>query len=326
MEDSDLAKIQGLLPDTICQHLSQCGIALSEGNYFASALWGAVFLEAFLVAILDALDVSPGGQDDLNGRIQRLQQYSRNPPPDRPHIPDGIVKSCNEIRHVRNRLVHHTGIENKSIEQDAKHIHTRIETILEWCLGWCEGHGMTLRENDAEKSVGLPPVRARMFLSRNSPDNERQKYFLTTFKRRLREMGIDPVELVSSKYDKKDPLAKTKKTIGSCQALIAVGFERTHAYFWRDREGTLAQEENTHRKYASGWVHLEAGMASALGLDVFVLCEKDIHSDGIFDRDWNTYTVIDLEALDVDAPDIKPFFDRIAEWMEEQDQTKARTG
>ncbi len=61
---------------------------------------------------------------------------------------------------------------------------------------------------------------------------------------------------------------------------------------------TITVGEENHVIYTSGWLHIEAGMALALKQNVYVLSEKNIVSDGIFDRDWNSCNVIEIDSLD----------------------------
>jgi hypothetical protein len=88
-----------------------------------------------------------------------------------------------------------------------------------------------------------------------------------------------------------------KKRIEICKGLIVLGLERSHAYLVRDREGSMEPKDRTHRRYASGWLHLEAGIAHSLDLPIFVMCERGIASDGIFDREWNSYAVMEFDVL-----------------------------
>ncbi len=61
---------------------------------------------------------------------------------------------------------------------------------------------------------------------------------------------------------------------------------------------------------------MEAGIANALGLEVFVLCQKSIHGDGIFDRGWNTYPVAEIDSLDVSSPQLDSFLQHIQAWVQ----------
>ncbi|MEA2020100.1 MAG: hypothetical protein U9N59_16855, partial [Campylobacterota bacterium] len=56
--------------------------------------------------------------------------------------------------------------------------------------------------------------------------------------------------------------------------------------------------EENHVIYTSGWIHIESGMAISLGQEVFMLAEKNIVSDGIFDRDWNSFPIIEIDSLE----------------------------
>ena len=64
--------------------------------------------------------------------------------------------------------------------------------------------------------------------------------------------------------------------------------------------------ERLDKGYSSAWLQLETGMAIGMGKDVFVLCQKNLYGDGIFDRNWNSYTPVELEMpLDMNDPMIK---------------------
>ena len=55
-------------------------------------------------------------------------------------------------------------------------------------------------------------------------------------------------------------------------------------------------------------------MTNALTLDVFVVCQQELYSDGIFDRQWNAYPVIELTDLEPDSPAFVGFIARISTW------------
>ena len=286
------SKYQPYFQEAIRDYLCQCDISLEEGQYFASAIWGAVFVEAFLTELLISLQVTIPAQVELNELIQRLRQYSKNPPASPMAIPDEIIKRCDDIRNTRNRLVHSTGLPKKTIEEDARYICAGIHVILEW---YKNTHQPLLHDQHETKVKYSGP---RVFISANTPDNARQANFLEKLLSRLISLGIEPVRMHPNQFDKRDPIGRIKELISTCQGILVIGLERTHSYFLRDREGTGKQQEDVHRKYPSGWLHLEAGIASALGLDVFILCQADLCNDGIFDRNWNSYVVTEIESLD----------------------------
>jgi hypothetical protein len=298
-----------LAPRTL-MHLRESCTALAEKQYFASAVWGAVFLEAILDDFAQSVDLPQPEQDDLNGRVQQLQKWSRNREKRTVEIPDEVFKRCHDIRNTRNRLVHDTGTTKSSLPQDAEYIQAALKVVLDW---YQSAASLPTVPNPPSGTTSQRPG-VRVFISTITPHNQRQEYFLEELMDRLRAIGIEPVRHVSSLYDKKDPISSVCRTIQSCRGLIAVGMERTHAYFLRDKEGTQDQTEVMHRQYTSGWLHLEAGIAHALGLNVFVLCQKQVHSDGIFDRNWNTYPVAEIESLDAKSRQVDEFLRYVQAW------------
>lgn len=97
-------------------------------------------------------------------------------------------------------------------------------------------------------------------------------------------------------------------------------------YYWAgkkscvllQRQGSAQcnESESVHRKYTSGWLQIESGIAIALKKPLFVLCQKDIHSDGIFDRSWNSYLPIEIDMpLDVDQQNVVMMLQKIREFV-----------
>ena len=164
-----------------------------------------------------------------------------------------------------------------------------------------------------------PPTGAvRLFLSTVTPRHREQARFIQQLMRRLRAMGIDVVRLSPDLFDSDDPLTQARRQIASCHGLIALGLERLDAELLR-REGGAA----SRRKHTSAWLHMEAAIAHALGREVFVLCQHDLWSDGIFDRDWNTYEVTELTTLDGNSEELTAFLERIALWAKQRALEKA---
>lgn len=317
----DASKFQSHLPPTSFGHLRECCFAFEAKEYFASAIWGAVFLEAFLGDLITDLDIGDSGSNDLNNRIQQLQRYANSHGRQKPDIPDEVVKRCHEVRNTRNRLVHHTGLTKTTLAQDAQYIVAGLNVILEWYREF-QGDvptgeaGGTKPGDEAESGI-------RIFMSTITPHSQRQQYFLESLFGKLREIGVCPVRLVPDIFHKTDPIYFVRQKIESCQAVIVLGLERSHAYFLRDKEGSESEAEEMHRRYTSGWLHLEAGLANALGLPVFVACEKTLCGDGIFDRSWNSYPVTELSNLDPDSPELLHFLNYVRQWVDQQNEAAA---
>jgi hypothetical protein len=59
---------------------------------------------------------------------------------------------------------------------------------------------------------------------------------------------------------------------------------------------------------------MESALAYGLGLGdrVFVLCEPTIHSEGVFDKDWNQFQRVEIEHLSIDDANVRKTLDRLA--------------
>ena len=216
------------------------------------------------------------------------------------------MKYFDSIRDTRNGLMHHTEINrNKSsINVDANSIHNKIIEILKWHL---EKLDIEVKSKAAAVTSDLIPV----FISTITPHTPEQVFFQEEFYYKLEENGIKPVKVEFDDFDKKDPMNKVKETIANCKATIVLGMERSHAYFMKTREGSDKESEETHIIHTSGWLHLEAGMAISSGHQIFVLCEKNIIGEGIFDRDWNSYPVMEIEDLDFSTDKVDKFIEHV---------------
>ncbi|WP_042458863.1 hypothetical protein [Neobacillus dielmonensis] len=315
------------LSESTFDHLQNCSMNFNTEQYFASAVWGAVFLEGFLADFMRELKAKKTDFKVLNDYIEHLRNFNNREGNNEIKIPQEIIYRCNLIREIRNGLVHDTGHSKDSAQSAADMILDSIQTILKVYTKNFSNHlERIIKENETINDEDLIPV----FISTVNPDTEFQRFFLESFSNRLRKMGIKPVRVTIGKYQKKDPIGRVTDTVLECEAMIVIGLERSHAYFLRDRVGGEKQKDKIHKKYSSGWLHLEAGIASALNKDVFVTCQSDIYSDGIFDRDWNSYPVIEFEwqnnvkhITNLLKPDSKnelnqDFFANLEEWVQEK--------
>ena len=310
------------------RHLTVCLKSYDAGELFSSAIWGAVFSEALLKDILLELtgkniDNELGGLiQKINGRLKDESLFSAQG--DIKLLKD-IANRCDEIRMKRNRLVHDTGTERSDIQQDADDINNNVIQISKQYLktsfakNKMKSHAPSdNKEKAAHKTPDFP-----IFISSITPHTFEQAEFINLFCDKLREIGVNPVRCEFDDFDRKDPMGKVRGVIAQCNAVIVIGLERSHVYYYKDKEGSPEEKENIHRKYTSGWLQLESGIAIGMNKDIFILCQKDIHSDGIFDRGWNSYTPVDLEApLDVDSKNVKKMLQNIEKYISEYNKNK----
>ena len=161
-----------------------------------------------------------------------------------------------------------------------------------------------------------------VFISTITPHTFEQAEFIEGFCDKLREIGIKPVRCIMTDFDRRNPMEKARRYIESCYAFIVLGLERSHAYFYRDKEGSEKEYESMHRRYSSAWLQLETGMAIGMGKDIFVLCQKNLYSDGVFDRNWNSYTPVELEIpLNINDSNIKETLRVLEAYKKETEKT-----
>ena len=295
-------------------HLSNCLKAFENRELLSASIWSAVFVESMLKDILSVLLNVNISTEEISSLIARLRNILNNgsskyelSATDATVIED-IMRRADEIRLKRNRLVHDTGIENNYLESDADDIYKNVNLIIERYIK-TEASKVIYRKNkEVAEEIENNQVEATfpMFISTIKPHTFEYSEFIEEFCSKLKSIGIKPVRCVMTDFDRRNPMEKVRRYIEGCHGIIVLGLERSHAYFYRDKEGSEKELEATHRRYSSAWLQLETGMAIGMGKDVFVLCQKNLYGDGIFDRNWNSYTPVELEMpLDMNDPMIK---------------------
>ncbi len=323
MEMTEIIENKKYFSDFTFKHLTLCLKSYDEGEFFSSAIWASVFIEALLRDILFEID----GQthiEELNSLIRTLKSFVYSNDKTVSNANKNLLKDIagrsDEIRSKRNRLVHDTGVERGKIDVDAKDINNNVMQIIKHYVR--TDIALKIKNKNSKAAVvdgvALKEPTFPIFLSSITPHTFEQGEFINSFCEKLKEIGVKPVRCTLTDFDKKDPMGKVKSVIEKCNAVIVLGLERSHVYYYKDKEGSLEESESMHRKYTSGWLQIESGMAVALNKYIFVLCQKDIHSDGIFDRGWNSYLPIELESpLDVDSPNVRMMLQKIKEFVEE---------
>ncbi|MBE7037118.1 MAG: hypothetical protein E7403_07480 [Ruminococcaceae bacterium] len=320
METKEIVLNKKFFEPLTFSHLSFSLKSYDNRDYFSSAVWAAVFIEALVKDILFYLD-GKDHTEELNFLIKNLRTYIETDQAvslEDKRLMKDMTGRCHEIRVKRNRLVHDTGVERGKIDMDAQDINNNVKQIVSQYLDTSVAQGI-YKKNNADHLALMPEKEPTfpVFISTITPHTFEQLEFINSFSESLRAIGILPVRCELTDFDKKDPMKKVKETIEKCKAAIVIGLERSHVYYFKDKEGSREESENTHRKYTSSWLQIESGMAIALGKEVFVLCQKDIHSDGIFDRFWNSYPPIELESpLDVNSDNVQMMLRKIKEFAE----------
>lgn len=298
--------------------------SFEKKEYLTSGVWAAVYAEALLKDILTILEIETSKEDfyilikTLRNNVTDCSQLSGK---DKVYLLE-LAKRCDEIRNKRNRLVHDIRIEQQGLDSDVRDINNNLFQMTGYYLGTSVAEAVYQKNCLSNQKEKLKPD-FPMFISTISPHSFEQREFLNEFCDKLQEIGVIPVRCEFDDFDKKDPIGKVCSIIRECKGMIVIGLERSHVYYYKDREGSEKESEAIHRRYTSGWLHLESGIGAAYGKPIFVICQDNIFSDGIFDRDWNTYIPIELSLpLSIDDPQVSILLKKISTFRKKTMETE----
>jgi hypothetical protein len=287
-----VGKLRGRLSKPLARMWDQHREAYSRGDKLSSGVWGAVLVEALLEDILLCRGVNRGARLELASAIQALNGLK----------PDArlreIAQLADQIRLARNALVHPRVASDGQVDMNVELIAKALEGLLPLAIAELPVEADTT----ALVKAGLPEIIGRIFISSITPHSPLQQGFLDDVFGAMRAEGLEPVRIVTSAFDRNDPVAPVLAAMKTCDAVFCIGLSRAHAFLVRDK----GQTEETHRHYTSGWMHLEVGMAYAIGLKVVTICESRIANDGAFDRHWNSSPplVFSLDPPGADDPHV----------------------
>lgn len=313
MASKDILTCKDRFRDITWTHLSKCIKVFEKGELLSASIWACVFVESILKDILGILLEQNFSDDDLGALLNAMSGMLKRGAAKIPLSPaetaalSDVMRRSDEIRQKRNRLVHDTGLENVSLDSDAFDIYKNIELIVDRYVSTSVSE-IIRREKEAvavpDQPKAVEPT-FPMFLSTITPHTFEQSEFIESFCSRLRSIGIKPVRCLLTDFDRRKPMEKVRRYIKDCHGIIVLGLERSHSYYFKDKEGSEKESESVHRRYSSAWLQLETGMAVGMEKEVFVLCQKNLYSDGIFDRNWNSYTPVELDLpLNINDPKI----------------------
>lgn len=314
MTYKEIIKKKDYFQDITWIHLSNCLKAFENRELLSASIWSAVFVESMLKDILSILLNVNVRTEEISSLIARLRNLLNNGSSKfelsatEATVIEDIMRRADEIRLKRNRLVHDTGIENNYLDSDADDIYKNVILIIERYTKTKVSKAVFRKNKEIAEEITLAHSEPNfpMFISTITPHTFEQSEFIEEFCNKLKSIGIKPIRCIMTDFDRRNPMEKARRCIEGCHGIIVLGLERSHAYFYRDKEGSEKESEAMHRRYSSAWLQLETGMAIGMGKDVFVLCQKNLYGDGIFDRNWNSYTPVELEMpLDINDPMIR---------------------
>lgn len=136
-----------------------------------------------------------------------------------------------------------------------------------------------------------------MFVSRPSVLTPAQEAAWRLVKEAVEAAGADVVTIEPNDYPPAGVLADVRRTMADCSAVVVLGFRQLQISAGRWRPGTGDERSTDGMAMATPWNQVEAGMAAALGLPIFVVREPGV-AGGVFDVAGDMITVIaDLDDV-----------------------------
>ncbi len=124
-----------------------------------------------------------------------------------------------------------------------------------------------------------------VFVSRATPFNEMQRYFLSRVTKYFRSRGMEPRTIGDTDYGK-DPMGHIRGVMMDCNGLLGIGLRRFHVIQGVDRPEAQATEllhvigPVKDQWTTSPYLHLETAIAYHIGLPMLILVEKGVITEG----------------------------------------------
>ena len=292
-----------------------------ESEKFLSAIvWSAVFIESLLKDVLRELNIECENAM-LNALIEKVKDCMKQQGPinaaDKKRFTE-ILDKCDSIRKSRNGLLHDSGKSRAYLELEAKCIYDLyLNKLLDEYVETAVAESIEQKKlKDTGRDRPVAP-NFPVFVSTITPYTFEQAVFIESFCTRLKEIGVKPVRCGEEDFGTKDPMAVVRKMMEQCNAVVVLGLEKYHVYHYVEKKGSANPKEYINKSFSSEWLQIESGIAVGLGKKLFALHQKGLHSQGIFDHEWNSIKPIELDSgLDAMSGKVKTLLREIKEYME----------
>lgn len=294
----EIREYRTYIGENLFNYLIRAIQASQKGAYIESCIQSAKLLEGFFKKLSVQLGLESRAKETLEFLIGKIRKTER--------VPELVLDQAKIVQVIRNSTSHEQEYFTEAEQTHAETLLTAMRQILDWYTN--EFSAQLVRPLVTE-TAGTP-----IFISALTPHNLDQAVFIDMLADHLPELGLRGVRLTGNLYNMLSPLERARKVIGACRGAIILGLERSHAVFVVDKENSEHHGESTHRRYTTSWSHLEAGIAYGLGLPMFVACQDNIFSDGVFDRKYNTFQVHSFTTLNIPSREFTRLLREIREW------------
>lgn len=128
-----------------------------------------------------------------------------------------------------------------------------------------------------------------IFLSVGRTFNDRQEQFVTNFEEFLEAHQLKPRTVGRNYFSNQQPLKTVAELMRQCSGAVILALERTHVKEAVDKRGSAAEQVIEGVNLPTVWNQIEAAMAYALDLPLFVVVEHEIRSEGLLETGYDWY-------------------------------------
>jgi hypothetical protein len=156
----------------------------------------------------------------------------------------------------------------------------------------------------------------KIFVSMGTPYSPKYSGFRDELEQVLRDTcDADPRIIGKNEYPRGNPLTKIKEVMSGCDGVLVVAYERKFVSKGLEKRNSSDQTALTDAAYTTPWNHIEAAMAFALGIPLYVICEKGLREDGLIETKVDWYVqYLDLDRKTLRSRDVT---NHIQNWVAE---------
>ncbi|MEO7316159.1 MAG: hypothetical protein ABIW47_13305 [Ginsengibacter sp.] len=136
-----------------------------------------------------------------------------------------------------------------------------------------------------------------IFLSRPNWIHPNCREGLDNFLTLLKSHDLQPRTIGGTDYPNKSPMDAVIELLHECEGAIILGYSQIQMQTGLIKDNQI----NQPLQFATEWNHIEAGLAHALGLPLFIIHDLNI-SRGIFDRGVLNYFLYQKDFCDKSWP------------------------
>jgi hypothetical protein len=148
-----------------------------------------------------------------------------------------------------------------------------------------------------------------VYVSVGKPFLKEQEDLIASIESHLAGSGFTPRTVGRNGYNHQEPLRAVHNTMRKCSGALIIALERLAIRSGVERPGSSEAARLQNIALATPWNQIEAALAYAQGIPVFVLREKRVKEEGLLEaqHDWYVHT-IDLATSFLHSDDFKRIY------------------